>query len=90
MRELSFSTFITNIKSFVDKSIKEKQHLKIRRRSGRDFIIVSLEDWENERETVFVLQNYPLMTQIAESEETHASDSGYIPQKEEINEIISI
>ena len=90
MRELPFSKFISNIKLYVDQAIKDKQQLKILRRSGRDFIVVSVEDWENERETIYVLQNYSIMEQIADSEDSHESNTGYIPQKEEINEIIGI
>ena len=90
MKELPFNKFISNIKSFVDQAIKDKQQLKILRRSGRDFIVVPVEDWENEQETIYVLQNFSLMQQIADSDDSHESNIGYIPQKDELNEIIGI
>ncbi len=90
MRELSFNKFISNIKSYVDQAFKEKEQLKILRRSGRDFIIVNATDWENEREVIYILQNLPLMKQISDSDDTHSTSSGYIPQKDELNEIIGI
>ncbi len=90
MRELSFNKFISNIKSYIDQAFKEKEQLKILRRSGRDFIIVDATDWENEREVIYILQNLPLMKQISDSDDTHSTSSGYIPQKDELNEIIGI
>ncbi len=90
MRELSFHKFISNIKSYIDQAFKEKEQLKILRRSGRDFIIVDATDWENEREVIYILQNLPLMKQISDSDDTHSTSSGYIPQKDELNEIIGI
>lgn len=90
MQELPFNVFMANIKSFIDKAIRDKQQLKIIRRSGRDFIVVGVDDWENQQETIYVLQDFSLMKQIGQSDETHSAQTGYIPQKEEINEIIGI
>jgi antitoxin YefM len=51
---------------------------------------VSADDWEREQETLHVLQNKSLMTQIADSLATHSEQKGYIPTDEEVNEITRI
>lgn len=90
MRELSVNKFRANIKSFVDQAISEHQPLRVRRRAGRDFIVISAEDWEREQETMYVIQNSSLMRQIAESIKTYNSDSGYKPTDKELDEINNI
>ncbi len=90
MRELSVNKFRANIKSFVDQAISEHQPLRVRRRAGRDFIVMSAEDWEREQETIYVIQNSSLMRQIAESIKTYNSDSGYKPTDKELDEINNI
>jgi antitoxin YefM len=90
MRELSVNKFRANIKSFVDQAISEHQPLRVRRRAGRDFIVMSAEDWEREQETMYVIQNSSLMRQIAESIKTYNSDSGYKPTDKELDEINNI
>lgn len=90
MQELSVSKFKSNLKGFVDKAINDHEPLKVKRRNGRDFIIVPAEDWEREQETLYVLQNTSLMKQIQESLKTHKNGSGYQPKPEELNEIARI
>ena len=90
MIELSVNKFRANIKAFVDKAIDAHEPLKIRRRAGRDFIVISAEDWEREQETLYVLQNSSLMNQIAESLETYQTSSGYKPNKKELDEIDNV
>lgn len=67
MLELSVNKFRSNLKGFVDKVIEEHKAIRINRRSGKDFIIVSAEDWERDQETLYVLRNNSLMNQVAES-----------------------
>ena len=62
---------MANLKDFVDKAIEEHQTIRINRRSGKDFIIISAEDWEREQETLYVLRNNSLMNQVAESMVTY-------------------
>ena len=90
MVELSVNKFRAHLKSFVDKAINEHRPIKVTRRSGRDFIVVSAEDWERDQETLYILQNSSLMQQIADSIKTHQDDSGYQPTKEEMDEITRI
>jgi len=78
MLELSVSKFKANLKGYVDKAIEEHQAIRINRRSGKDFIIVSAEDWERDQETLYVLRNNSLMNQVAESLETYQKNGGYL------------
>jgi antitoxin YefM len=90
MLELSVNKFRANIKTFVDKVIDEHQAIRVNRRSGKDFIIVSAEDWEREQETLYVLRNNSLMSQVAESLVSYQNGSGFKPNQEQLDEINNI
>ena len=87
MKELSYNKFSSNIKYFVDEASRDKESIRVIRRSGKDFVVTGLAEWERLQETMYVLQNLSLIRQIMESSETHSNNTGYIPQKEEIDEI---
>ena len=87
MIELSVNKFRANIKTFVDRVIDEHQAIRVNRRSGKDFIIMGAEDWEREKETLFVLRNKSLMGQVAESLDTYQNNNGYNPTQEQLDEI---
>lgn len=87
MLELSVNKFRANIKGFVDKAIEEHQAIRINRRSGKDFIVISAEDWEREQETMYILRNNSLMNQVAESSVTYQQNSGYKPTQEQLDAI---
>ena len=89
MIELSVNKFRSNLKNFVDQAIDEHEPVKITRRKGRDFIVISAEDWEREQETLNILQNSSIMKQISESLKTHNKCEGYKPSEKEMNEINS-
>ena len=90
MHELSVNKFRANLKSYVDQAISEHEPIKVRRRAGRAFIVLSAEDWEQEQETLYVLQNSSLMKQISESIATYNTGTGYKPTDKELNEINNI
>jgi antitoxin YefM len=87
MLELSVNKFRANLKSFVDKVIDEHQAIRVNRRSGKDFIIISAEDWERDQETLYVLRNNTLMSQVAESFMTYQKNGGFKPTQEQLDEI---
>jgi antitoxin YefM len=87
MIQLSVNKFRANIKSFVEQAINNHIPIRVRRRAGRDFIVLSAEDWERDQETLYVLQNASLMKQIRKSIESHKNQSGYKPSEDELNEI---
>ena len=90
MRELSVNIFRANIKSLVDQAVSKHEPIRVRRRAGRDFVVMSAEDWEREQETLYVLQNSSLMKQIAESVKTNTTETGYKPTDKELDEINSV
>lgn len=87
MDSVSVNRFRDNLKAFVEKAVSNHTPLKVTRRSGETFVVMSADDWEREQETLYVLQNSDLMRQLAESAATHAQGAGYTPKDEEIGEI---
>lgn len=90
MDSISVNQFREKLKHCVERVISEHQPLKVTRRNGEDFVVISAEDWQREKETLYVLQNQSLMQQIAESQLTHKAGKGYKPSSEELNEIAGI
>lgn len=78
------------MRRYVENVIQNHQPLKVTRRNGEDFIVISVDDWEREQETLYVLQNQALMQQIAASLQTHQQETGYTPTIGELNAILGI
>lgn len=90
MDSISVNQFREKLKHCVETVVREHKPLKVTRRNGDDFVVISAEDWEREQETLYVLQNQSLMQQIAESQVTHQAKTGYKPSAEELNEIAGV
>lgn len=90
MESISVNKFRDNLKRFVEQVVTEHLPLKVTRRSGDDFVVLSADDWEREQETLHVLQNSDLMKQIAASVATNAKNQGYQPTAGEHDEITGI
>jgi antitoxin YefM len=90
MNAVSVNKFRDNLKTLVEQVVKNHEPLKVTRRAGDDFVVMSADDWEREQESLYVLQNTDLMQQIAKSVGTHSSDAGYQPTEEQLNEITGI
>lgn len=90
MDTISVNKFRENLKTFVEQVVTEHFPLKVTRRSGDDFVVLSADDWEREQETLYVLQNNDLMKQIADSAATNAENKGYKPTAGEQDEITGI
>jgi len=90
MDTVSVNQFRDKLKTFVEQVVTNHTPLKVTRRAGDAFVVMSADDWEREQETLYVLQNNSLMKQIAESMTTHNKGSGYTPTREELNEITGI
>ena len=82
---LSANQFRANLKYYVDKTIQNHEPLKVNRKNGGAFVVLSLEDYEREQETLYILNNNYLMGQIEESFKTYQQNSGYIPIANELN-----
>ena len=78
------------MKTYVEQTVSDHEPIKVTRRAGEAFIVMSAGDWEREQETLHVLQSSNLMQQIAESMGTHNSSKGYKPTKEQLDEITSL
>ena len=79
MDSISVNKFRDNLKSFVEQVITQHLPLKVTRRNGEDFVVISADDWEREQETLYILQNNDLMQQIATSTATNVKKMGYVP-----------
>ncbi len=90
MDAVSVNKFRDNIKSLVEQVVSSHEPLKVTRRAGDDFIVMSADDWEREQESLYILQNNNLMQQVAKSLNTHSKRIEYQPTEEQLNEIIGI
>lgn len=90
MDTVSVNQFREKLKTFVEHVVTNHTPIKVTRRAGEAFVVMSADDWEREQETLYVLQNTSLLKQISESVETHNKGNGYTPTSEELNEITGI
>lgn len=90
MDSISVNQFRDNLKTYVEQTVSEHEPIKVTRRAGEPFIVMSAEDWEREQETLHVLQSSNLMQQIADSALTHNKKDGYKPTQEQLDEITNI
>ncbi len=90
MDTVSVNKFRDNLKSFVEQVINKHIPIKVTRRAGQDFVVISADDWEREQETLYILQNNDLMKQIAASIGSHLEGTGYKPTAEEADEITGV
>lgn len=90
MDTISVNQFRDNLKTLVEQVVSTHTPLKVTRRAGEAFVVISADDWEREQETLYVLQNTNLMQQISESLATHTQKKGYTPTDEEMDEITRI
>ncbi len=81
---LSVNQFRSNLKHYVDLAITNHEPVKVGRKNGDPFVVMSLEDYEREQETLYVLSNTSLMRQIEKSVKTFQDKTGYIPNNDEL------
>jgi antitoxin YefM len=90
MDSVSVNKFRDNLKAVVERVVGDHTPIKVTRRAGEDFIVMSADDWECEQETLNVLQNDNLMQQIAASLDSHTRGGGIKPDKDQLDEIINL
>ena len=88
MRQMAVNAFRNTLRAAVERVVHDPEPLRVTRRSQAAFIVVSEADWEREQETLYVLQNQPLMPHIAESIKTHGAAQGYTPTAEDVDAIL--
>lgn len=76
MDAISVNHFRDNLKIYVEQTVNEHEPIKVTRKTGDAFVVMSADDWEREQETLHVLQNKSLMQQIADSMKTHTENEG--------------
>jgi len=90
MDSISVNKFRENLKYFVEQVVNDHLPLKVTRRNGEDFVVISAENWVREQETLYVLQNNYLVKQIVVSSISHSGNKGYTAAKEELDEIVGV
>jgi len=90
MESISVNRFRDNLKKCVEQVASQHVALKVTRRGGDDFVVLSADDWAREQETMTILQDTYLMHQIALSTLSHTNKTGYQPTLRELNEITGI
>lgn len=90
MDVMSYSSFREKLATVLDYISDNSTVVKITRQNGKAAVVMSLEDWERDQETLYVLQNKPLMQQIATSLHTHQAKAGRVAGKGTLDEILSI
>ena len=64
MDTISVNKFRDNLENVVEQVISQHEPVKVTRRAGEAFVVMSAEDWEREQETLLALQSNSLMQQI--------------------------
>jgi antitoxin YefM len=90
MQSISVNQFRDHLKTYIDQSISSHEPVKVTRRGGEDFVVMSYSDWQREQETLYVLQNQSLMPQIAQSISTFNTKKGYQPSESELNALLGV
>ncbi len=87
MTTVTVNQFREHLRHYVEETTKTHEVLTVSRRNGKDFVVMSSEDWQSIEETLYVLQNTSLVEQIQKSFETHGKNQGYQPGEGEFDEI---
>ena len=87
---MSYSSFREKLASVLDYINDNSTVVRITRQNGKEAVVMSLEDWERDQETLHVLQSKPLMRQIAASLKTHEARTGRTADKGTLDEILGI
>jgi len=82
---LSVNQFRANLKHYVDNAVDTHEPLTVSRKNGDAFVVLSLEDYNREQETLYVLNNNALMGQIEESFLSYKTKKGYQVNMDELN-----
>ena len=73
------------LKQYVDQAVDNHEPLQVTRKNGEAFVVMSLEDYQREQETLYILGNSSLMGQIQESVQTYKGQAdGYTPSADEL------
>ena len=88
MEVLSYSTFRQSLATVLDKVNEDSTPIQITRKGNKGAVVMSVDDYEQLEETLFVLQNKPLSAQIEKSIQTHEAGNGRKADKQVMSEIL--
>jgi len=76
---VSVNKFRANLKRYADQAIHDHVPVEVQRQNGEAFVVISMEDYRREQETLYVLSNPSLMEQLHESMATIKAQTGFRP-----------
>ena len=88
MDVLSYSTFRQTLASVLDKVNEDSVPVQITRKGNKGAVVMSVADYEQLEETLYVLQNKSLSAQIEKSIQTHEAGKGRKANKQVMDEIL--
>jgi len=88
MEVLSYSIFRQTLASVLDKVNEDSVPIQITRKGSKGAVVMSVEDYKQLEETLYVLQNKSLSTQIEKSIQTHEAGKGHKASKQVMDEIL--
>lgn len=88
MEILSYSNFRQSLASVLDKVNEDSVPIQITRKGNKGAVVMSVEDFEQLEETLYVLQNKSLSAQIEKSIQTHEAGKGSKADKLVMDEIL--
>ena len=88
MEVLSYSIFRKTLASVLDKVSEDSVPIQITRKGSKGAVVMSVEDYEQLEETLYVLQNKSLSSQIEKSIQTHEAGKGRKASEQTLNEIL--
>ena len=85
---ISVNQFRDNLKAVVERAIDDHTPITVTRRGAQNFVVISEQDWQSLEETLYVLQNKSLISQIQQSSMTHNHSLGYQPSPADLDDIL--
>jgi len=76
---VSVNKFRANLKRYADQAIHDHIPVEVHRKNGEAFVVISMDDYRREQETMYVLSNPSLMDQLHESLATLKAQTGFRP-----------
>ncbi len=90
MEAITYSAFRQSLASVLDKVNDDSVPVQITRKGNRGAIVMSIEDYDQLTETLYVLQNKSLSAQIEQSIKTHEAHTGQKASQQTLNEITGL
>lgn len=89
MEVLSYSVFRQTLASVLDQVNNDSVPVQITRSGNKGAVVMSVDDYEQLEETLYVLQNQTLSQQIEKATKTHEGKKGFVPGNDAVDWIIN-